>query len=54
VVAERLDALPHSRLLSWREERALVRRDPFERRIGALLQYRRPAVPQRTTGRLKK
>jgi hypothetical protein len=53
-VAERLDALPHTRLLSWREERVLVRRDPFERRIGALLQYRRPAVPERTTGRLKK
>lgn len=53
-VAERLDALAHTRLLSWREERALVRRDPFERRIGALLQYRRRADPERSSGRLKK
>ena len=42
-VAERLDALPHTGLLSRAEERQLVRRDPFERRIGALLQYRAPA-----------
>ncbi|MGH8706838.1 MAG: hypothetical protein ACREVD_02110, partial [Burkholderiales bacterium] len=54
VVAERLDELPHTQLLAWYEERALVRRDPFERRVGALLQYRRRATPERATGRLKK
>jgi hypothetical protein len=41
-VAERLDALPHYDLLSRAEERSLVRRDPFERKVGALLQYRWP------------
>ena len=50
-VAERLDALHHYRLLSPAEERALVRRDPFERRIGALLQYRRPKRLRRGSGR---
>jgi len=41
-VAERLDDLQHFALLSPAEERQLVRRDPFERKIGALLQYRKP------------
>jgi len=41
-VADRLDALAHFRLLTPREVRELVIRDPFERRIGRLLQYRRP------------
>jgi hypothetical protein len=44
-VAERLDDLPHYSLLTRAEERELVRRDPFERRIGALLQYRKPPGP---------
>jgi hypothetical protein len=43
VVAERLDSLHHYDLLTPAEERRLVRRDPFERKLGALLQYRRPA-----------
>ncbi len=43
-VAERLDDLPHVRLLTRAEERELVRRDPFERRVGELRQYRRPSV----------
>jgi hypothetical protein len=43
IVAERLDALHHYDLLSPAEERQLARRDPFERKLGALLQYRRPA-----------
>ena len=42
-VAERLDELHHYSLLSPAEERRLVRRDPFERRLGTLLQYARPA-----------
>ena len=41
-VAERLDDLQHYALLSPAEERLLVRRDPFERKVGALLQYRKP------------
>lgn len=46
-VAERLDALAHYDLLSPAEERRLVRRDPFERRLGAMLQYTKSARPQR-------
>ena len=41
-VADRLEALPHYRLLTRAQERALTRRDPFERRVGELLQYRKP------------
>jgi hypothetical protein len=50
-VAERLDDLHHYRLVSPAEERTLVRRDPFERRVGALLQYRRPRPLRRASGR---
>jgi hypothetical protein len=50
-VAERLDDLHHYRLVSPAEERVLVRRDPFERRVGALLQYRRPRPLRPTSGR---
>jgi hypothetical protein len=53
-VAERLDALPHYDLLSRAEERSLVRRDPFERKVGALLQYRRPPRPARPSHKHKK
>jgi hypothetical protein len=53
-VAERLDALPHYDLLSRTEERSLVRRDPFERKVGALLQYRRPPRPARPSHKHKK
>lgn len=41
-VAERLDVLAHYPLMTPRAVRELVRRDPFERRIGRLLQYRKP------------
>lgn len=41
-VADRLEALPHYRLLTPALERALTRRDPFERKVGGMLQYRRP------------
>lgn len=44
-VAERLEALRHFRLLSPAQKKTLLRRDPFERRIGGLLQYRRPRPP---------
>ena len=53
-VAERLDALQHYDLLSRAEERSLVRRDPFERKVGALLQNRRPPSPARPPHRHKK
>jgi hypothetical protein len=42
-VAEALDALRHYRLVDARQLKAVTRRDPFERRVGALLQYRRPS-----------
>ena len=37
-----LEASRHYRLISRADARALTRRDPFERRVGSLLQYRRP------------
>jgi hypothetical protein len=37
-----LEATRHYDLLSGAQARALTRRDPFERRVGALLQYRKP------------
>ncbi|HVP09311.1 MAG TPA: hypothetical protein VMT02_07315 [Burkholderiales bacterium] len=36
-----LEALRHFRLVNRAQERTLVRRDPFERKVGSLLQYRR-------------
>ncbi|HEX5092698.1 MAG TPA: hypothetical protein VFV84_08430 [Burkholderiales bacterium] len=51
-VAERLDELPHYALLKATGVRELVRRDPFERRVGGLLQYRRP--PQGPQGKHKR
>ena len=42
IVAEQLDELRHFRLVDGRHLKAVIRRDPFERRAGALLQYRRP------------
>jgi hypothetical protein len=41
-VAEELDRLKHFKLVDGRHLGAVTRRDPFERRAGALLQYRRP------------
>jgi hypothetical protein len=41
-VAEELDRIRHFRLVERRHLRAVIRRDPFERRAGGLLQYRRP------------
>lgn len=37
-----LEASRHYRLISRADARVLTRRDPFERRVGGLLQYRRP------------
>jgi len=41
-VPERLEAARHIALAGARELRNVVRRDPFERKVGGLLQYRRP------------
>jgi hypothetical protein len=41
-LANALDATHHYRLVTRAQERALVRRDPFERRAGRALQYRPP------------
>jgi len=41
-VAEELDRLRHFSLVNAHHLKAVLRRDPFERRAGALLQYRRP------------
>jgi hypothetical protein len=42
VVAEELDALRHFPLVDRHHLKAVLRRDPFERRVSGLLQYRRP------------
>ena len=41
-VGDALDELRHFPLLNGYNLKALARRDPFERRVGGLLQYRRP------------
>ena len=41
-IPEALDALRHFPLMSRRHLKAVTRRDPFERRVGGMLQYRRP------------
>jgi hypothetical protein len=41
-VCEALDELRHFRLVEPRHLKAVVRRDPFERRVGLLAQYRKP------------
>jgi hypothetical protein len=42
MVGDLLDELRHFPLVNGRHLKAVVRRDPFERRVGVLLQYRRP------------
>jgi hypothetical protein len=41
-LVDALEATRHYPLISRAHVRALTRRDPFERRVGGLLQYRRP------------
>ena len=41
-LVERLDAHPHTRMVSARQVRTLSRPDPFLRKIAGILQYRRP------------
>jgi hypothetical protein len=54
VVADELDRIKHFKLLDGRHLPAVTRRDPFERRAGALLQYRRPRALLEKLARLKK
>jgi hypothetical protein len=53
-VAEELDRLKHFKLVDGRHLAAITRRDPFERRASALLQYRRPRALLEKLARLKK
>jgi len=41
-VAEALEELRHFRLVNRRQEKTLARRDPFERKVSAMLQYPKP------------
>jgi len=43
-VVEALDDLRHYPLAGGRHLKSITRRDPFERRVGAMLQYRRPKI----------
>jgi len=55
-VIDALEATRHYDLMSGTQERALRRRDPFERVVGNLLQYRRPrkrGAARRTRKKLK-
>jgi len=42
VLIDNLEAARHYRLMSRAQARSLIRRDPFERVVGNLLQYRKP------------
>jgi hypothetical protein len=53
-VAEKLDELRHFRLVNGHHLRAVARRDPFERRLSGLGQYRKPRVLLEKLARLKK
>jgi hypothetical protein len=46
-IPEALDALRHYRLAERRHLKSVTRRDPFERKVGNLLQYRRPRVTKK-------
>jgi len=52
-VAEEIDGLRHFKLLDGRHLKAVTRRDPFERRVGGLLQYRRPRALLEKLARMK-
>jgi hypothetical protein len=53
-VPDALDELRHFQLFSGRHLKAVTRRDEFERKVGGLLQYRRPAVLVRKLALKKK
>ena len=41
-LVDNLEAMRHYKLMTRAQARSLIRRDPFEREVGNLLQYRRP------------
>jgi len=41
-LVDALEATQHYKLMTPAQARSLIRRDPFEREVGNLLQYRRP------------
>ena len=53
-IPEALDALRHFPLVSGRNLKSVMRRDPFERRVGGMLQYRRPRALLEKLARRKK
>jgi hypothetical protein len=53
-VCEALDELRHFKLVNGHHLKLLARRDPFERRIGELAQYRKPRALVEKLERLKK
>ena len=53
-VAEALEDLRHFRLVNRRQEKTLARRDPFERKIGAMLQYPKPRARRLGRGTRRK
>ena len=54
VVGDLLDEMRHFPLVNGHHLKAVVRRDPFERRVGVLLQYRRPRALIEKPARSKK
>lgn len=54
VVCDELDGLRHFKLVNGRELKGVVRRDPFERRVARLSQYRSPRPPVEKQARLAK
>ena len=53
-VVDRLDELRHFPLMSGRHLRSVTRRDRFERKVGGMLQYRRPRALLEKLARKKK
>ena len=53
-VCEALEDLRHYKLVNGHHLKSLARRDPFERRIGDLAQYRKPRALERLEQRKKK
>jgi len=48
-LVDNLEAMRHFDLMRRAQTRSLIRRDPFEREVGNLLQYRRPRTGSRLT-----
>jgi hypothetical protein len=47
-LVDALEAIRHYKLMTPAQSRSLVRRDPFEREVGNLLQHRRPKKKKKT------